>query len=348
MNILDSFHSKNFSKLIIHSDGADWVLNSIKMEMTEICRKIGIHTFEPNFFRLVNNQCVFYTSKYQILENWKTPKNRIAFPYYHGNPSTDPLFKKLIDNIKKYHKNIFRIQVSHSEVEEIILNTGIDANKVFRIPISIDLKLFPKVDPIRKKVAREKLNISESALVIGSFQKDGNGWGEGNEPKWIKGPDIFLQTIKILKDNIPDLHVLLTGPARGYVKMGLDKMNVSYHHYLLENYIDIVQYYHALDLYLVTSREEGGPRAILESMASGIPLITTRVGQAIDLVMHEKNGWMVDVEDAESLAYLSKYVIENYNSLDDIKSAARKTAEDNCYEAQIPLWRNFMDGFVNY
>ena len=98
---------------------------------------------------------------------------------------------------------------------------------------------------------------------------------------------------------------------------------------------------------MITSREEGGPRAVLESMASGIPLVTTRVGQAMDLIEHNKNGWMVDVEDVEGLAHWTKYAIENSNSLDDILFAARKTAEDHCYSAQIPLWRKFMDGFVS-
>jgi glycosyltransferase involved in cell wall biosynthesis len=125
-------------------------------------------------------------------------------------------------------------------------------------------------------------------------------------------------------------------------------MNVSYHHFLLKDYSEISQYYHVLDLYLVTSREEGGPRAVLESMASGIPLVSTLVGQAIDLVKHGENGWMVDVEDVEGLAYWAKYIFENIDSIDDIKSEARKTAEQNCYEAQIPLWTDFMDGFVNY
>jgi len=43
----------------------------------------------------------------------------------------------------------------------------------------------------------------------------------------------------------------------------------------------------ALDLYIVASREEGEPKAILESMASGVPLVTTEVGQAMDFVEHE-------------------------------------------------------------
>ena len=38
----------------------------------------------------------------------------------------------------------------------------------------------------------------------------------------------------------------------------------------------------------------------------------------MDLIEHNKNGWMVDVEDVEGLAHWTKYAIENSNSLDDI------------------------------
>ena len=60
--------------------------------------------------------------------------------------------------------------------------------------------------------------------------------------------------------------------------------------------------YHALDVYLVPSRQEGGPKAVLESMATGVPLVTTRVGQAQELVEDGRNGLLVGVDDSEALA----------------------------------------------
>ena len=45
----------------------------------------------------------------------------------------------------------------------------------------------------------------------------GVGWGDGLEPKLIKGPDVLLQTVALLRQRIPELFVLLSGPARGYV-----------------------------------------------------------------------------------------------------------------------------------
>ena len=61
--------------------------------------------------------------------------------------------------------------------------------------------------------------------------------------------------------------------------------------------------------------------ALLESMASGVPLVSTQVGMCIDLIQDGSNGFLVDVEDIDSLASravelredsdLRKSVIEN-------------------------------------
>jgi glycosyltransferase involved in cell wall biosynthesis len=117
-------------------------------------------------------------------------------------------------------------------------------------------------------------------------------------------------------------------------------------HKYLNDYTQIGEYFNALDLYIVSSREEGGPKAVLESMASGIPLVTTRVGQAMDLVKHGENGWMVEPEDVQGLAHWAKFVIDNRSSVEDVLMRGKFTAEENSYPSQIPLWREFMTGFV--
>jgi len=314
--------------------------------MLDVCSDINIPTINNRYAYKLQRQSIFYTSKYEALLDFKKTTNRIAFPYYHGDPRTHKEFKKHIDTINLHHKDIHKIQVSHSYTEDLILNTGIDAQKVNRIPISIDINKFDFTNDKKKSSIRNRLNIPDSTFLIGSFQKDGIGWGEGNEPKLIKGPDIFLDVIKALKDSHKDIMVLLTGPARGYVKRGLKKIDVKYCHYNLKNYSKISDFYQALDLYLIASREEGGPRAVLESMASGVPLVTTRVGQAMDLVKHKENGWIVDVGDTDGLVECSREAIENGYKLDTLLYNARKTAENNSYNQQIPLWVNFMKGFV--
>lgn len=338
---------KPYSKLYIKSENSNWVLDTIKEEMLSVCQELSIPVAQDKFGYKLKGQSIFYTSKYEILENFKRQNNKIAFPYYHGDPVLDNKFKTLIDSIKINHQWIDRIQVSHSQIEQLILNTGIEESKIHKIPISIDINKFDLRTDQEKKKIRERLNIPASQILIGSFQKDGNGWGEGIEPKLIKGPDIFLEVVKALKYKYSNLSVLLTGPARGYMKKGLSRLGIPYYHYFLKDYSDISDFYKTLDLYLITSREEGGPRAVLESMASGVPLVTTKVGQAIDIVKHNKNAWMTETNKIDELVHWSEHVIDGFNSHEEILYNARKTAEANSYDQQIILWRQFMKGFVN-
>src|SRR4030042_619279 len=221
-------------------------------------------------------------------------------------------------------------------MRDVVLASGIAPEKVFLIPTAIHLSCFPVQTKESRRQARAQLGLPQSAVVVGSFQKDGNGWGEGLEPKLIKGPDIFLQTLEILKGRIPELFVLLSGPARGYVKKGLERLQVPYQHLYLQSYPEVGKLFQALDVYLVSSRQEGGPKAVLEAMASGVPLVTTRVGQAMDLVRHGENGWVGESEDFEGLAFWAEYAVSQRTETEEILKLGRRTAEANTYESNIP------------
>ena len=141
--------------------------------------------------------------------------------------------------------------------------------------------------------------------------------------------------------------VLLTGPARGYVKRGLTDAGIPFRHVYLKHASQLSRMFHALDVCLVTSRQEGGPKAVLESMASGIPLVTTRVGQAMDLVRNGENGFMVPVEDVDGLVHSVERVhglgIEGRKAL---LQAGRATAEANAWDRQCGLWTDFFQWVV--
>ena len=122
-----------------------------------------------------------------------------------------------------------------------------------------------------------------------------------------------------MKEKIPELFVLLSGPSRGYVKKELEKINVKYKHINFSNYEDLIKLYKCINVYLISSREEGGPRAIMESFASKTPLVSTNVGQAVDMIENNINAFKVDQIDEEMLADLIFSKVYNKDSrLDEI------------------------------
>ena len=62
---------------------------------------------------------------------------------------------------------------------------------------------------------------------------------------------------------------------------------------------------------MLTSNYEGMPNALIEAMCLGLPVISTKVSGATDLIRHMENGMLVDLNDAESLSKYMEELIEN-------------------------------------
>ena len=65
---------------------------------------------------------------------------------------------------------------------------------------------------------------------------------------------------------------------------------------------DLRDVYAALDVLVISSRNEGVPIAALEAMAAGVPLVVTAVGGLVDLIRDGENGWRTPLDDPDRLA----------------------------------------------
>lgn len=222
--------------------------------------------------------------------------NRVVLTWFHISPGD-----QRVEHIPKLNNAVGLVHTSCNTTKLELIEYGLDERKIVVVPLGVDLRIFKKVPEDAKRVLRKELEIPEGKIVIGSFQKDGEGWEEGLKPKLIKGPDIFCDVVEKVNKKTP-VHVLLTGPARGYVIGRLKEANITYTHKFLANYQDIGRYYSALDVYLVASRAEGGPKAILESMACGIPVVSSMVGMAPDIISSGLNGILAAIGDVDGLA----------------------------------------------
>jgi glycosyltransferase involved in cell wall biosynthesis len=348
-HILTGRLAPTYSRLYLVADDANWSLRQDMREVAAIAAKLGIRQRVATGIGRVPNQATFHSSPYVLLRNdlARFDPHRIGLAYFHGLPNTpgNDTLNQCYRQLCRYHRVIDRIQVSHTQMRDAILESGISPGKVHLIRIAVNTDYFPFQTPALKQAARRTLGLPQSAVIVGSFQKDGCGWGEGFDPKFIKGPDVLCDALAILKQRVPGLHVLLTGPARGYVKKRLEQIGLPYTHRYVDHYADIGQYFQALDAYIVASRQEGGPKAIFEAMSSGVPIISTCVGQAMDVMEHGVNGWVVASEDTEALAHWTQVALSARH--DAVLKAGRATAESNTYRSQIPLWKNFFDGFVS-
>ena len=169
--------------------------------------------------------------------------------------------------------------------------------------------------PIDKSIARTSVGIDESRYVIGSFQRDTEG-SDLISPKLEKGPDVFCDTVeRIIEENrsavefsatnpppkpkgwpgpcitepdpipVKDVLVLLGGWRRQYVINRLETAGIEYKYIEMAPTEKLKEMYACCDLYIVSSRVEGGPQALLEAPAMKVPIISTRMGSA-EFLLH--------------------------------------------------------------
>ena len=334
------------SRLFAVGERSGWSVDQDAQWLEAVARRTGYEVRPARWAALAERQSVFLTSHFEALQpRWLESSHRLATAYLHGRPGTPgfPEFDAAFETLRANPDRLSRIQVTHEEMRDLVLEAGVEPSAVHLIPIGIDIGHFPVVSDASRSAARVRFGLPLDAFVVGSFQKDGVGWGEGLEPKLIKGPDVLVAAIRRVHAAIPELHVLLTGPARGYVRRELEQAGIPYEHAFVDTRADVAAAYHAVDVCVVPARQEGGPKSVLEAMASGASLVTTRVGQAPSIVEDGVNGWLVDVEDADGLA---ERTIAIHGGVEPVPGAPRATAERYALERLDPFWALLLDGFV--
>jgi len=180
-----------------------------------------------------------------------------------------------------------------SQAHDQFNSMGIASHK---IPYLVDTNLFFQIDrtDATLREMKSRVNIPRDAYVIGSFARDSEG-SDLLAPKLVKGPDIFLQIVRQLISKGANIHVLLAGPRRHWLRSQLQRYAIPHSFFgspqsdddLETNFLprsELNLLYHLLDLYIVSSRSEGGPHAILEAAAAGCKIISTDVGMARDVL----------------------------------------------------------------
>jgi len=164
--------------------------------------------------------------------------------------------------------------------------------------------------PKDKTGCRKRLNLPLDDFIIGSFQRDTEGF-DLKTPKLEKGPDLFLKYVDALDKERK--HVLLGGWRRQYLINNFKERGIKHTYVEMAPFSTLCFMYGACDLYVVSSRFEGGPQAVLEASAMRTPIISTNVGMAMEVL---SPNCIVDFDDDKVPTMPTKEDIEfNYQNV---------------------------------
>jgi len=89
----------------------------------------------------------------------------------------------------------------------------------------------------------------------------------------------------------------------------------------------LLELYQGASCYVLSSNEEGFGLALVEAMACGLPVISTRCGGPEQTVVHGENGFLVPIRDANSMAEALLSLLQNQRERERMGASARLWVE---------------------
>jgi len=189
------------------------------------------------------------------------------------------------------------VTVSEEIKDSLVKTVKIPTKKILTIYSGVDIQRFNiKIDKIKKK---EEIGIKGKNLVIGTVGR--------LDP--IKDYNTLLYCAKEVLNEFPDLKFLFVGdgPVRRDLEKLATKLGLQEKVIFVGERMDIPELLNIMDIFVLPSLSEGLSNTILEAMASGLPVVATRVGGNPELIVDGETGFLVPPTDYQSL---SKVIIQ--------------------------------------
>ena len=146
-----------------------------------------------------------------------------------------------------------------------------------------------------------------------------------------KGFDLGMRALARLKHLDWQWNVAGDGPEMDALKSLAREQGISDRVVFLgwQSRQELIQCYRQSNLFLFPSRHEGMPNAVLEAMASGLPVIASRIAGNEELVLHQTTGLLVESESIDVLTAALKELIENPARGQQLGAASRQRVEQS-------------------
>jgi glycosyltransferase involved in cell wall biosynthesis len=174
-------------------------------------------------------------------------------------------------------------------IRETLLKRGAAPERVHRIPNGIDQQAFRRVASRREEI-RGALGIGDNDFVLGAVGR--------LEPE--KRFDLLL-TIAARLSMKPRVLIVGEGSSRAAIEAQAQGLGIATRVSLTGLRSDVLDLLHAFDVYVQTSDTEGVPNAVLEAMATEVPVVATDVGGTSEVVTDDVHGLLVPRGDVAAL-----------------------------------------------
>jgi len=203
---------------------------------------------------------------------------------------------------------------------EALRPRGAAAARTDVIPSGVDTDVF-RPRPDARAAMRTRLGFGNDEPVIGTVGRLEARKGTAT---------LIAAAARLAKKGLSDLRVVVVGdgPLRDELPALAARLGISGRVAMLGDRSDIPEILAALDIFVLPSRTEGMSNALLEAMATALPVVATAVGGNPEVVAAEMTGVLVPVDDSMAMADAVLRLLTTPTLAGELGGAARRHVEE--------------------
>lgn len=236
------------------------------------------------------------------------------------------------------------VAVSADLAEWLHDSTGIARDRITHIVNGVDCERFQPL-PEGKARGSEEFGVPPGAIVVGTVGR----------LEAVKGQEQLLRAWPLVEQQATaagrQVRLLLVGDGsrRTALESLARELGISGSVIFAGMRTDIPQLLRMMDVFVLPSLNEGISNTILEAMATGLPVVATRVGGNPELIDAQSTGYLVDAGDSERLAQaIATLVLDDARRSRMSQAARRRTVERFSLEVMVQryddLYREVLAG----
>jgi glycosyltransferase involved in cell wall biosynthesis len=213
-----------------------------------------------------------------------------------------------------------------SVIQQELATAGYDVDRLHFIPNGVSVA--PERNSQRRMTAREALGTAHAVLSLGNDTKLAVYTGRLNEEKGLTClVDAWARVLRHRSNT--RLWLVGEGPLRDKLAEQIERLRIRGRCVLVGSFDSVEELLSAADLFVLPSREEGMSIALLEAMASGLPIVATDIPANRTLITSGEHGLLVPPDDPATLATAIGEVLEAPLRATQYGAAARRRAQEN-------------------
>lgn len=303
--------------------------------------KIGEALFRQNNYDLIDVQDPFFTG---LVGHWLKKKFKKPLEiHFHGDfwgnafQSEAGLFQLLLS--KFIARKADGIRVVSSGIKEKLVKRGIPSEKIAVIPTPVDVEKFKASEPEKVKQIKDTYFNKKIILYAGRLVK-------------VKNLSLLLKAVARIRNSKHNIVLLIIGDGgeRAKLKRMVGRLGIEDVVVFISSapQKDLVNYYHAADVFVLPSFSESLGKVLIEAGAAGCPVVSTETTGARDIVVDGRTGYLTPINDENAVVEKILKVLRQDESerQEMAKNAQRilgeKFSQEKSIEKVVTFWNKLI------